>query len=95
MKEYLTDDDFKRAAELGVSERLLKQRFYYQKYDITKEEAITRPVGKRKRRRYTEELLALAKSNDIGYQTLASRVHHGMDEKEAATKPIRGKRKCL
>jgi hypothetical protein len=111
--KYLTPDDFKIAAENGISEDLAKRRFYGMKWE--KERAITqmprnqlwnqykdvcerngidrrrfykrmyynnmepeiaasRPKGRKRSDKFTDEMLETARKNGIGKATLFSRV---------------------
>lgn len=70
---YLSPEDFARAKENGISERLLKQRFYSNGW--TKERAINDKKNKRRRTKYPEELVETAKENGISESLLRYRVH--------------------
>lgn len=88
---YLTEEDFIRAEENGISRKTLKTRFYNYAWD--KERAITTPFGKgAKHYKYDIKLIELAKKNGIDYASYTTRIRrYNMGHYEAATKPLRFK----
>jgi hypothetical protein len=84
--EYLTDDDYKQAAENGIAYHIAYKRYY--EYEWSKEDTINKPLHKPNT---WPTYKALAHSNGIGQNTFYTRVRSGMTLEEAATTPLQGK----
>lgn len=84
---YITDEEYKIAANNGVNAKNLEQRI--RSYGWSKEKAMTKPVKKQTdRSRWSK----VAKENGIGYGTFMSRIHlYGWDVEKAATTPSLGR----
>jgi hypothetical protein len=79
----LTDEDFERAKQNGISRDLLKERFYRLFWD--KEDCITEPV--RKYDDYNGWRKECKRLGVVSVFTFDERVKRGWDIKEAATTP--------
>lgn len=81
----VTKTDVARAAQYGVTEKMLKYRVYNTSWD--KERAITTPPGAPKRK--PNEWVLLAESNGVNSNTFWRRVRNGWTQKMAATTPVK------
>lgn len=89
---YITPEEYKRAAENGISKKRLETRIRDMAWD--KEKAITTPVKNKKQ--YPREIKELAEKNGICMRTFKSRVNLlGWDMLKAATTPVMDSRQNI
>ena|SRR5690625_1364930 len=89
---YITDEDYRKASENGISYDLLNTRI--RSLGWNKQKAISAPVKKyRKKRNKYGKWADVAIDNNIPYSTFVQRVRNGMDIEQAATTPLVCKRK--
>jgi hypothetical protein len=85
MKEYLTPEDYEIAKSNGISREVAYKRFY--ELHMSREDAISKAIGTRRRSKYTDEIIELAKSNGVSYRLFTTRVREGWSWLQAATDP--------
>jgi hypothetical protein len=90
---YLTEEDFQKAEENGIPEKLVIARYAHKGYNHwTKEEILSSPK-REGNYRYSDEILSKAEANGVKYKLFVERVFKGWSEEKAATTPPRKKKK--
>lgn len=89
MYEFISDEMYESAAELGISKRNVNNRYFNCGWPL--EEALTKPVGESNKSKYSAEIIELAESNGVSRHRFCKRVRDGMSEMEAATTPVLSK----
>ena len=85
--EIITDEHYQTAAENGISKINVNNRVYNCGWQII--DAITSPLQKGRKPRFSQEARDLAKANGVSNSTMYYRVDKiGMDEMEAAGTPV-------
>ena len=89
MNRWLTEEEFKIAADNGIDENTLRSRVYAYGWDV--ETAITKPKRKYSREgKLSKELFEKAEKNGIGRRTLEKRVYdYKWNVQRAITQPVR------
>jgi hypothetical protein len=83
---YLLEEDFERAAENGISNERLRDRFYKKGWDHIR--ASTEPINSRKNCLWNQfKDIAVVSRN-----TFQRRINKGMEPLQAATKPLKEKK---
>lgn len=96
MNEILTfipDSMYESAATLGISKQNVNNRYF--NCGWTLEDALTKPVGKRGRSKYSPAIIALAEANGVSRDRFYQRVRAGMSEQDAATTPVLSKAEAI
>nr|WP_306474301.1 nucleoside permease [Bacillus pseudomycoides] len=93
LNRWLTDEEYARAAESGISKSALRRRVYDYGWDL--EEALTAPPGsvRHEFERKHEKWLKVALKNGIKSSTFYSRLNLGWSYENAANKPVHKKNK--
>lgn len=83
---YISPEDYKKAAEIGLDEKTVYSRVYQLGWSIQK--AITTPKRKRSNVGW-KEMKDIAKRNGVSYQVFYQRIRkYGWSKEKAATTPI-------
>ena len=90
MNYYVTPKDYETAKQNGISEKRVYARVYMHGWNIDR--AINEKVRKKTCRKHW---VKVAKNNGISYKAFHGRLHRGMSEEEAATKPTMSKQKFM
>lgn len=80
---YITPEDYKEAEENGICKDTLETRVRKLGWNVRK--AKTKKV--RKKNNISQELLQIAKNNDIERYTISDRIRNGWTIEEACTRP--------
>jgi len=86
---YLLDEHYEYAKRNGITENAARLRYFYNGWTL--EEALTIPLGTRRRQSASSKWLKVAKQNGIHKKTFYSRLGKGWGYQQAATIP---KREC-
>lgn len=89
---YVTPEEYEKAKNNGISYSIVNSRI--RSYGWNKERALTeKPIIRD--RHLNEKYVDLAKNNGISREAYAYRVSHGYSEYEAATIPIKNRKKHM
>lgn len=87
---FLTEGDYKKAKENGISRELADDRFYEQ--GMTKKQTLKPIKTEVEKKEFTKEekrkYLKIALANDINYQTYMRRLRVGWEIEKASTIPM-------
>ena len=84
---YITDEDYQEAAKRGIAQQTLRRRI--RDLGWSKQKALTTPV--RKRMKFSQEVLKIAKRNGITQNVLSARINKGWGIERASHEPVNSK----